>query len=126
MDIPLQKKSVIPSGATEGSDLVGRDLLFSHSVPFVFGVYLDRVGVELWTGGAEMTRGIRAVGFVFLGGCRTPSVLRVRVLTLAFSSNRIHANFPIFFSRVVRYLRKVMNTSFDLELFVEELRATQK
>ena len=60
-----------------------------------------------------MTRGIRAVGFVFLVGVPHPSVSRVRVLTLAFSSNRIHANFHLFFSRVVRYLRKVMNTSFD-------------
>jgi hypothetical protein len=36
---------------------------------------------------------------VFLRGVPHPSILRVRVLTFAFSSNRIHPNFHHSFSR---------------------------
>jgi hypothetical protein len=45
---------------------------------------------------------LHAVGSDFLGGVPHPSVLRVRVLTLAVSSYRVDTNFHLPFSRIVR------------------------
>jgi PadR family transcriptional regulator, regulatory protein PadR len=53
-------------------------------------------------GRVAQKRDVESVQLVLIFGVPHPSVLRVRVLILAFSSNRIHSNFHLSFSRIVR------------------------